>query len=47
MSADGSEIVPAPSTRMRRYRKRRRQAIKFQRAGMQHVQVPLHVTEVV
>jgi hypothetical protein len=31
---------------MRRYRKRKREAIELQRAGMQHVRVPLHVTEV-
>ena len=48
-NADEPEAASAPSTaaeRMRRYRKRKREAIKFQRAGMQHVQVELHVTEV-
>ena len=49
MTTDNPGALPAPSPaaeRMRRYRKRRREAIKFQRAGMQHVQVELHVTEV-
>ena len=31
---------------MRRYRKRKREAIELQRAGRQHVQVALHVTDV-
>jgi hypothetical protein len=49
MSADTTEPVPAPSSaaeRMRRYRKRKREAIKFERAGIRHVQLLLDTTDV-